>query len=125
MNFHMDADFSIELGREEPTVLPTNHLKLAPATLVTRCAQRMPIENNISESIRFFHMDALSSMVGLKVDFDLQLTLMAGSRYRLMARRIGTEYERAHNPYLAASGLTDQLTLMPWFGNKRLFIRFA
>jgi hypothetical protein len=85
----------IELGHEEPTVLLTNHLKLAPATLVTRYAQRMLIENNISESIQFFHMDALSSMVGLKVDFDLQLTLMAGSLYRLMARRIGREYERA------------------------------
>jgi len=85
----------IELGHEEPTVLLTNHLKLAPATLVTRYAQRMLIENNISESIQFFHMDALSSMVGLKVDFDLQLTLMAGSLYRLMARRIGKEYERA------------------------------
>ena len=34
-------------------------------------------------------------MVGLKVDFDLQLTLMASSLYRLMARRIGREYERA------------------------------
>jgi hypothetical protein len=85
----------IELGHEEPTVLLTNHLKLAPATLVTRYAQRMLIENNISESIQFFHLDALSSMVGLKVDFDLQLTLMAGSLYRLMARRVGREYERA------------------------------
>jgi len=85
----------IDLGHEEPTVLITNHLKLSPATLVARYAQRMLIENNISESIQFFHMDALSSMVGLKVDFDLQLTLMAGSLYRLMARRIGREYERA------------------------------
>jgi hypothetical protein len=85
----------IELGHEEPTVLLSNQLKLAPATLVTRYAQRMLIENNISESIQFFHLDALSSMVGLKVDFDLQLTLMAGSLYRLMARRIGKEYERA------------------------------
>lgn len=85
----------IDLGHEEPTVLLTNHLKLAPATLVTRYAQRMLIENHISESIQFFHMDALSSMVGLKVDFDLQLTLMAGSLYRLMARRIGREYERS------------------------------
>jgi len=85
----------IELGHEEPTVLITNHLKLAPATLVTRYAQRMLIENNISEAIQFFHLDALSSMVGLKVDFDLQLTLMAGSLYRLMARRVGREYERA------------------------------
>jgi hypothetical protein len=33
--------------------------------------------------------------MGLKVDFDLQLTLMARSLYRLMARRIGREYERA------------------------------
>jgi len=42
-----------------------------------------------------------------------------------MARRIGTEYERAHNPYLAASGLTDQPPHSRGFGNKRLFIRFA
>jgi hypothetical protein len=85
----------IDLGHEEPTVLLTNNLKIGPAALVTRYAQRMLIENNISESIQFFHLDALSSMVGLKVDFDLQLTLMASSLYRLMARRIGREYERA------------------------------
>jgi hypothetical protein len=34
-------------------------------------------------------------MVGLKVDFDLQITLMASSLYRLMAERIGREYARA------------------------------
>jgi hypothetical protein len=85
----------IDLGHEEPTVLLTNNFKIGLAPLITRYAQRMIIENHISESIQFFHMDALSSMVGLKVDFDLQLTLMAGSLYRLMARRIGREYERA------------------------------
>jgi hypothetical protein len=85
----------IDLGHEEPTVLLTNHLKTSPATLITRYAQRMLIENKISEAIQFFHLDALSSMVGLKVDFDLQLTLMASSLYRLMAQRIGREYERA------------------------------
>jgi hypothetical protein len=85
----------IDLGHEEPTVLLTNNLKIGQAPLITRYAQRMLIENNISESIQFFHMDALSSMVGLKVDFDLQLTLMAGSLYRLMAQRIGREYEHA------------------------------
>ena len=85
----------LDLGHEEPTVLLTNNLKLSPATLVTRYAQRMLIENNISESIQFFHIDSLSSMVGLKVDFDLQLTLMAGSLYRLMAQKIGREYERS------------------------------
>jgi len=85
----------IDLGHEEPTVILTNNFKIGQAPLITRYAQRMLIENNISESIQFFHLDALSSMVGLKVDFDLQLTLMAGSLYRLMARRIGREYERA------------------------------
>jgi len=85
----------IDLGHEEPTVLLTNNCKIGQAPLITRYAQRMLIENNISESIQFFHMDALSSMVGLKVDFDLQLTLMAGSLYRLMAQRIGREYEHA------------------------------
>jgi hypothetical protein len=94
-------------------------------------------------------------MVGLKVDFDLQITIMAGSLYRLMADRIGREYaksqaktifrnlldvsatvqigdkevivtldKRAHNPYLVASGLADQPTPMPWFGDKMMKIRF-
>jgi hypothetical protein len=83
-----------ELGHEEPTVLLTNHLKLGCVELVTRYAQRMLIENAISEAIQFFHIDALSSMVGMKVDFDLQLTLMASSLYRLLAGRVGREYER-------------------------------
>ena len=33
--------------------------------------------------------------------------------------------KRAHNPYLVASGLADQPTLMPWFGDKKLIIQFA
>src|ERR1017187_2210070 len=85
----------IDLGHEEPTILLTNNFKKSCPTLVTRYAQRMLIENGISEAIQFFHLDALSSMVGLKVDFDLQITLMASSLYRLMAARIGREYERA------------------------------
>ena len=84
-----------ELGHEEPTILLTNHLRTSCAALVTRYAHRMLIENGISEAIQFFHIDALSSMVGLKVDFDLQITLMASSLYRLMAERIGREYQRA------------------------------
>jgi hypothetical protein len=145
-----------ELGHEDPTVLLTNHLRCGCPALVTRYAQRMLIENGISEPIQFFHLDALSSMVGLKVDFDLQITLMASSLYRLLADHIGREYQRAqaqklfrnllavsatvavedqevivkldkraHNPCLVSSGLADKPTPMPWFGNKRLVIRFA
>jgi hypothetical protein len=85
----------IELGHEEPTILLTNNFKLGCAELVTRYAQRMLIENGISEAVQFFHIDSLSSMVGLNVDFDLQLTLMASGLYRLMADKIGKEYQRS------------------------------
>ena len=85
----------MELGHEEPTVLLTNHPKLGPVEWVTRYAQRMLIENGISEAVQFFHIDSPSSMVGMKVDFDLQLTLTATSLYRMMAQRIGREYSHS------------------------------
>jgi len=85
----------IDLGHEEPTILLTNNIRSGCATLVTRYAQRMLIENGISEAIQFFHLDALSSLVGMKVDFDLQITLMASGLYRLLANRIGGEYQHA------------------------------
>jgi hypothetical protein len=145
----------IDLGHEEPTVLLANNFKIGCPALVTRYAQRMLIENGIAEAIQFFHLDSLSSMVGLRVDFDLQITLMASALYRLMAERLGGIYrhaeakrifhnvldvsasvaisddqvvvtldKRTHNPLLVASGLADQPTPMPWFGNKQLRICF-
>jgi hypothetical protein len=84
-----------ELGHEEPTIVITNNFSITCPALVTRYAQRMLIENGISDAIQFFHLDALSSMIGMKVDFDLQITLMAAALYRLMAGKIGREYEHA------------------------------
>lgn len=85
----------IDLGHEEPTILLTNNNKISCPALVTRYAQRMLIENGIAEAVQFFHLDALSSMVGLKVDFDLQITLMASALYRLLAEKIGAGYDHA------------------------------
>jgi hypothetical protein len=62
----------LDLGHEEPTPLLTNTFQNGCPTSVTHSAQRMLIENGIAEAVPFFHLDALSSMVGLKVDFDLQ-----------------------------------------------------
>ena len=61
----------MDLGHEEPTLLLTNHLRRAPSKLIERYAQRMVIENSIAEAINFFHMDALSSAVAMKVNCDL------------------------------------------------------
>ena len=55
----------------------------------------MLIENGIAEAIQFFHLDASSSLAGLKVDFDLQLTLMASWLYRLLAQQVGGTYAHA------------------------------
>ncbi len=81
-----------DLGHEDPTLLLTNHLRLGAPTVITRYAQRMIIENQIADGIDFFHMDALSSAVAMKVNCDLQLTLMASSLYRILAGQIGEGY---------------------------------
>ena len=130
--------FLRDLGHEEPTILLTNDLRTTTAKLVARYAQRMLIENALSDAVRFFHMDALSSAVGLKVDFDMVLLVIASGLYRLLANRMrGYEdaqarqifrdlidlpadvtvserevlvrfHRRAHLPILLASGLFDQ-----------------
>jgi hypothetical protein len=89
-----------DLGHEEPTLLLTNHLKRSAAKLIDRYAKRMLIENNIEDGVNFFHLDALSSAVALKVNCDLQLTLMASSLYRYLGQRIGNGYETAKSRHL-------------------------
>ena len=89
-----------ELGHEEPTLLLTNQRHRSATKLIGRYAQRMIIENGIADGIDFFHMDALSSAVAMKIDCDLQLTLMASSLYRLLGARIGNGYERAKSRHI-------------------------
>jgi hypothetical protein len=89
-----------DLGHEDPTLLLTNQLTRSPSHLIGRYAQRMLIENNIEDGIDFFHMDALTSAVAMKVNCDLQLTLMASSLYRLLGVRIGGGYEIAKSRHL-------------------------
>jgi hypothetical protein len=89
-----------DLGHEEPTFLITNELRRTPVALIERYAQRMIIENRIADGIDFFHMDALSSAVAMKVNCDLQLTLMASSLYRLLGTEIGQGYQTATSRHL-------------------------
>lgn len=111
-----------ELGHEEPTFLITNQRRRSPVPLITRYAQRMLIENNIQDGVDFFHMDALSSAVALKVNCDLQLTLMASSLYRLLAVQIGNGYEHAKSRHLFQDFVdaTAQITLT----SQQVLVRF-
>jgi hypothetical protein len=89
-----------DLGHEEPTFLLTNQMRRAASTLIERYAKRMVIENSIADGIDFFHMDALSSAVALKITCDLQLTLMASSLYRLLGAQVGRGYEEAKGRHI-------------------------
>ena len=144
-----------DLGHEEPTLLLTNQLRRSAPKLISRYAQRMLIENNIEDGVNFFHMDALSSAVAMKVNCDLQLTLMASSLYRFLAadrqrirdgqvqpdlprpgrrRSPGHAHrtggvvrfqKRAHNPLLLAAGFAERSPSVPWWGGRRLRLRFG
>lgn len=89
-----------DLGHENPTFLLTNQMRRSPAKLVGRYAERMVIENGIADGIDFFHMDALSSAVPMKINCDLQLTLMASSLYRLLGTQVGNGYTTAKSRHI-------------------------
>jgi hypothetical protein len=89
-----------DLGHDEPTILLTKHLATSPVKLIGRYAKRMLVENGIADAIEFFHMDALSSAVAMKVNCDLLLTMMASSLYRLLGASIGRGYETARSHHI-------------------------
>jgi transposase len=141
--------FIEDLGHDEATILLTNDSRSA-TKVITRYAQRMLIENALSDAVRFFHMNALSSAVGLKVDFDMALLVIASGLYRLLAHRmrgyddaqarqvfrdlvdmpasvtVGSEeivvrfHRRAHLPIVLASGLLNDPVSVPWWGGRPL-----
>ena len=101
-----------ELGHEEPTLLLTNQSQRSASRLIERYARRMLIENNIEDGVSFFHMDALSSAVALKVNCDVQLTLMASSLYRHLGQRIGNGYETVKSRHLFRDFIDATATLI-------------
>ncbi len=111
-----------ELGHEEPTFLLTNQLTRSAAKLIQRYAQRMLIENNLADGIDFFHMDALSSAVAMKVNLDLQLTLMASSLYRFLGAKLGHGYQRAKSRHIFRDFIDATATLI--IDEKEILVRF-
>jgi hypothetical protein len=142
--------FIKDLGHDDPTILLTNDANATAHQLITRYARRMLIENALADAVRFFHIDALSSSVGLKVDFDMALLVLASGLYRMTAHRMrgyddaqarqifrdlvdmpadvvvtDTEvrlrfHRRAHLPIVLASGLFDKPVPVPWWDGRPL-----
>ena len=111
-----------ELGHEKPTLLLTNQMRRSAPKLIGRYARRMLIENNIADGVNFFHMDALSSAVALKVNCDVQLTLMASSLYRYLGQRIGNGYETAQSRQLFLNFIDASATVL--LDERTVVVRF-
>lgn len=137
-------------GHEKPTFLITNDLRAPVEAIIGRYARRWNVENTIAEAVKFFHLNALSSPILVKVHFDVVLTMIADTLYYLLAKRLrGFEEcnapqifrhfirgkghvtvtadqvlvrfpKRAHNPLLRRIPWSKLPERISWLGDRRL-----
>ncbi|HYN63180.1 MAG TPA: hypothetical protein VES36_01135, partial [Candidatus Limnocylindrales bacterium] len=102
------------LGHEHPTLILTNDRTRPPKQLVGRYAKRMAIEQRLAESIRSFHLDALSSAVALNVDLDTTLTVWAAAAYDALRRHLrGYEHATPDTIWRRFISTPGQITIGP------------
>jgi hypothetical protein len=141
------------LGREQPTLLLSNHEEETARKLILRYASRNRVEDGLGTGVNFFHLDCLSSEVRLNVDLDCALTVVADGCYRWLGKQLkgfekakakqlfrrfvetaGTVqvqqdrvvvqlHRRCHNPVLREAALDQGSPPVPWLGNR--FVSFS
>ncbi len=75
-------------GREKPTFLISNDFDSTLELLVGNYARRWRVENVISEAVKFFNLNALSSPILVKVHFDVVMTMIADTLYNMLAQKL-------------------------------------
>jgi len=75
-------------GREEPAFLITNDLTATAERVVSDYARRWRVENVISEAVKFFNLNVLSSPILVKVHFDVLMTMIADTLYSMLAQKL-------------------------------------
>ena len=142
-------------GREKPAFLITNDFEMPAELLVGNYARRWRVENGIAEAVKFFHLNALSSPILIKVHFDVIMTMIADTLYCRLAQQLrgfedcdapkifrnfvkgGGSVEvragninvkfskRAHNPVLRAVAWSALPKQMPWLNGANLSLQFS
>jgi hypothetical protein len=142
-------------GREKPAFLVTNDFESPAEHLVSSYACRWHIETGISEAVKFFHINALSSPILLKVHFDMAMTMIADTLYWRLAQNLrgfekcdankifrnfiqgrgavsvrGNEItvtypKRAHNPVLRNVAWQHLPKNIPWLDGTKLNLVFG
>jgi transposase len=75
-------------GRQKPTFLITNDFQMPADLLVGNYARRWRVENGIAEAVKFFHLNALSSPILVKIHFDITMTMVADTLYSMLATHL-------------------------------------
>ena len=142
-------------GRDEPTYVITNNRDLPLVEILVIYARRWRIENQLAELVDFFHLNALSSPIMVRIFFDLLLSVIASFLYRRFAQDLprfekhlapelfrdfidmpgrvrfdGKQFEvrirkRAHTPILLGVKNLQQPIPIPWLDGRQLQIRFT
>ena len=140
---------------EKPAFLITNDFSSPAEVLVSDYSCRWHIETGISEAVKFFHINALSSPILLKVHFDMVMTMIADTLYWRLAQNLrgfekcdantifrsfvhgqgvvsvkGNEItvtypKRAHNPVLRNVPWQRLPTDVPWLEDAKLTLVFG
>lgn len=137
-------------GREKPTFTVTNNRDFSVEDCVTLYARRWRIENKLSELVDFFSLNALSSPIMIRIHFDVLMSVVADSLYKLFSRKFPAFENRrapeifrkfvnrggkivvdrnnvcvkmrknAHTPLLRSCEIFRKPVKVPWWGNKNL-----
>jgi len=141
-------------GHEKPTFIITNDFDLPVELVVGNYSRRWRVENGIAEAVKFFHLNALSSPVLIKIHFDVVMTMIADTLFSRLAMHlrgfencdapklyrefvkgkgnievkngeiIVTYPKRAHNPVLRSVDWSRLPQELPWLNNAKLTLRF-
>lgn len=75
-------------GHEKPSFLISNDFDVPVELLVGNYARRWRVENAISEAVKFFYLNSLSSPILIKVHFDMVMTMVADTLYSMLAQKL-------------------------------------
>jgi len=70
------------------TFLISNDFETPAELIVGNYARRWLVENTIAEAVKFFHLNALSSPILVKVHFDVIMTTIADILCSMLARKL-------------------------------------
>lgn len=141
-------------GHLRPAFLISNDKDSPLERIVGDYARRWRVENVISEAVKFFNLNALSSPILTKVHFDVIMTMVADTLYSMLAGKLrGFEHcdaakvyrhfvkgkgrvdltadrlvvtfpRRAHNPILRNAPWNRLPTKVSWLGGVKLELKF-